>query len=70
MSFVDVVIAVCLSAQPNVCEEQRLTFESHGSLRQCMAEAMPYIAQWAGLHPQWRVVRWRCEFMDGNDRQI
>jgi hypothetical protein len=67
MSFVDVVLAVCLFAQPSVCHEERLSFESHGSLQRCMFEAMPYIAQWSGAHPNWRVVRWRCEWGDAGE---
>ena len=31
-----------------------------GSTRHCMMEAMPYIAQWSGEHPNVAVTRWRC----------
>jgi hypothetical protein len=64
MPIVDLIIAVCLSANPSACRDEHLYFESHGSLRQCMAEAMPTMAKWAGEHPQWKIVRFHCEWAD------
>jgi hypothetical protein len=62
MPIVDLVIAVCLISDPTSCREEHLYFESHGSLRACMAEAIPAMAQWAGNNPQWHIERFHCEW--------
>jgi hypothetical protein len=33
-----------------------------GSLMQCMTQAPPVIAEWAGSHPGRQVVKWRCSY--------
>ena len=70
MTFVDLVFAVCMLAQPAECKEQHLYFEAGGSLNQCMGEAIPHLARWAGEHPGWRVVRFRCEWAGAKGKQI
>lgn len=70
MAFVDLAFAVCLLAQPQVCREEHLYFESGGSLRQCVNQAMPHLARWAGEHPQWHVVRWRCDWAGATGKAI
>ena len=69
MPIVDLIIAVCMVSDPTICRDEHLYFESHGSLQRCMFEAMPAVAAWAGKHPQWRVSRFRCEWVDGNEEQ-
>jgi hypothetical protein len=70
MPIVDLILAVCLAGDPSRCRDEHLYFESHGSLRQCMAEAMPTMAQWAGEHPQWRITRFHCEWADAGREDI
>jgi hypothetical protein len=65
MQIVDLILAVCMISDPQRCRDEHLYFESHGSLRACMWEAVPTIAQWSGEHPQWQVKRFRCEWADG-----
>ncbi|BDV35087.1 hypothetical protein [Methylocystis iwaonis] len=61
MNFVELILTVCTLAQPNACDERRLMLESAtGSTSNCMMQAMPYIAQWSGDHPNVQVTRWRC----------
>lgn len=62
MTFFDVVLAVCLLADPSQCREQRLQYESYGSLQQCVFEAQFFIAQWQAATPDWEVQNWRCEY--------
>ena len=69
MPVVDLVLAVCLLANPADCHDEHLYFESHGSLRACMAEAIPTLAQWAGTHPEWKIVRFHCEWADFNEER-
>lgn len=60
--FVALVLTVCSVTDPADCRNQEFTFESHGSLAQCMFEAQPWIANWQFAHPKLKVARWKCEF--------
>jgi len=62
MSLVELILTVCTLAQPAACEERRLAFVDSGSLRQCLTQAPPKIAEWSMAHPGRRVVRWRCGY--------
>ena len=70
MQMVDLILAVCLISDPNSCRDEHLYFESHGSLRACMMEALPAMADWAGDHPEWRISRFHCEWADLNEQKI
>ena len=69
MLIVDLVLAICMVDDAQKCREEHLYFESHGSLRQCMFQAIPYIAQWSGQHPQWKVKDFHCEWADGLEQK-
>jgi len=60
MDMIDLVVLVCSLAAPGLCQERHLLFESQGSLQACMMQAPPYLAQWAGEHPNLRIARWHC----------
>jgi len=62
MELIDLVLTVCLMADPGKCRIEHLHFESRGSLTQCMFLAQPEIAKWSQEHPALRVVRWKCEY--------
>lgn len=62
MALVELILTVCALAQPADCEEQHLAFVDSGSLRQCLYQAPPKIAEWSASHPSRRVVRWRCGY--------
>lgn len=64
MDMVDLVLTVCLIANPGSCRDEHLYFESRGSLVQCMLLAPAEIAKWTDEHPGRKVVRWRCAFPD------
>ena len=58
MNFVELILTVCTLAQPAACDERKLVLESAtGSTSNCMMQAMPYIAQWCGEHPQLTVTQ-------------
>jgi hypothetical protein len=61
MNMIEVIITVCALAQPGQCQEQHLQFAAQGSIRQCVMNAQPYLAQWVNEHPKWNIVRWHCE---------
>ena len=64
------IMTVCSLASPNQCNEARLQFTDNVSLMQCMMQAPPYLAQWAGEHPDARITRWRCAYPDREDQRL
>ena len=62
MNMVDLILTVCLTANPSNCRLEHLYFESHGSLMQCMLLAPTEIAKWSEGHPRLKVKRWKCAF--------
>jgi hypothetical protein len=62
MDMITIVVMVCALTQPDQCEEQHLEFSWQGSLKQCVMNAQPYIAQWIGDHPKWSVKSYHCEY--------
>jgi hypothetical protein len=64
MLMVDLILMVCMVEDARKCHDEHLYFESHGSLERCMFQAMPYMAEWARNHPQWRITGFHCEWAD------
>ncbi|MCZ4091280.1 hypothetical protein [Sinorhizobium psoraleae] len=64
MNLVDLVLTVCMLANPTDCRTEHLYFESRGSLVQCMMLAPSEIAKWSESHPRLKIVRWKCVFPD------
>jgi len=62
LNLVDLVLTVCLLANPSSCRTEHLYFESRGSLVQCMILAPAEIAKWSGNHPSLKITRWTCVF--------
>ncbi|MCQ0990115.1 hypothetical protein [Jiella marina] len=60
--MIDLVLTVCMVANPANCKEERLSYQARATSAQCMMLSSPYVAAWAGDHPQWSVKRWRCEW--------
>jgi hypothetical protein len=61
MNYIQLILTVCSLMQPESCDERKLTFETAtASPNTCMMQAMPYIAQWSGEHPNLSIKRWRC----------
>ncbi|MDK1494762.1 hypothetical protein QN219_33170 [Sinorhizobium sp. 7-81] len=64
MNLVDLVLTVCMLANPTDCRTEHLYFESRGSLVQCMILAPSEMAKWSESHPTLKIVRWKCVFPD------
>lgn len=64
MDLIDLVLTVCLVANPGNCRVEHLYFEHRGSLQACMWQAPSYIARWSQEHPDVRVVRWTCTYAE------
>lgn len=69
MNLVDLIVLVCSLVSPNACQERHMLVQSNGSLRACAMQAPPYLAQWIGEHPNFRIVRWHCEWPDQEDQR-
>lgn len=70
MGAIDILLSVCLLADPAACEERRIPVSDVGSLSQCMFWAQPHIAAWSTTHPKYRIVKWRCSFPDGEGEPV
>ena len=68
MELIAIVITVCTLLDPTRCEEQRIEFSSQFSLRQCVMNAQPYLAQWIAEHPKWSVKSYHCEYPHMKDK--
>jgi len=60
MNPIDLIVLACSLADPGACHDYHLMVQSAGSLRACTMQAQPYLAQWAGQHPNLRIARWHC----------
>lgn len=59
MPIYEIVVAVCLIADPAVCKEDKIPVQ-HQSPTACMMGSPPLVAKWADEHPKWEVKRWTC----------
>jgi hypothetical protein len=64
MDLVNLVMTVCLVASPGKCRQEKLSFESRGSLMTCMFLAQSEIVKWSAEHPALTVKKWLCELPD------
>ncbi len=64
----EIILSVCLITEPTRCMDQRLPeiVETDNPMR-CNVVSMLHAAQWAGEHPGWRIVKWRCDRPGGRD---
>jgi hypothetical protein len=70
MQLVDLILLACTLTNASACHEAHILFETAGSLQSCTMQAQPYLAQWVGEHPSFRVARWRCAWPDQEDEKI
>lgn len=63
-----IILSVCMTSDPNVCRDYRLSVESDLDLAACTANAPPFVAQWTEEHPGWRIKRWHCT--SGNEADL
>lgn len=70
MSMVELIVVVCSMLSPGACSEKHFLFETVGSLNTCMMQAQPYLAQWAGEHPNDRIAKWRCAWPEQEGKSL
>ena len=70
MNLLDLVVLACSLANPTLCQEKHILFESEGSLNLCLMQAQPYLAQWAGEHPNLRIAGYHCAYPRDEKQRI
>lgn len=59
--MIELVLSVCLVADPARCKDVRLSFaEQSVSPIGCMMNGQVEIAKWTETHPDWQVAKWQC----------
>lgn len=59
----EIVVAVCLLADPGKCKDVHLSYAAEGAAltpHACMMYGQSEIAKWAEGNPNWQVIRWSC----------
>jgi hypothetical protein len=67
-TMIAIILSTCFISDPGVCREQTVPMASEVSAARCAIKAPPYLARWSADHPEWLVVRWRCQAVD--DRKV
>jgi acyl-ACP thioesterase len=58
--MIELVLIVCLNAQPDKCETIYMRQDVPVSMMQCLFNGAKQAAAWAENHPGWIVKRWNC----------
>ena len=59
-TMLELVLTVCLLADPTSCKSERVPVLEGIGLRRYMVEAQLLAAQWVNDHLGWTIGRWRC----------
>jgi hypothetical protein len=70
MNMVELIVMVCSLQNANACSEKHFLFETYGSLNSCMMQAQPYLAQWAGDHPNDRIASFHCAWPEQEGKSL
>jgi hypothetical protein len=62
--MIELIFIACLVASPDRCEERAVALLSGVGLMGCMTMAQPQLALWSEQHPDQRVVRWSCGWVN------
>lgn len=55
----EIVMLVCLSGNPNACEERGITTDFK-TQPMCTMAAQPMMAAWLNQHPKYELRKWAC----------
>jgi len=67
MTWVDLVLTVCLASDTSVCRTEHILLANR-TQKACMTHAQVHIAEWIGNQPEYKVVKWECANPDGPRR--
>ncbi len=68
--MIELLMTVCVIAQPAICRDQHMLLDSDVTPVQCMMNVQPTIARWGSEHPQWFVQRWKCQYPREGNKDI
>jgi hypothetical protein len=68
--MIQLIFVACLAASPDRCEERSVALLPQSGVMGCMVAAQPQLAQWIEQHPDHRVIRWRCGWLDQSGSSI
>lgn len=57
----ELLLVVCLLAEPAQCRERSLVFTGDTSPMECMMDAQTELAKWASTHPKLSIQSWKCQ---------
>lgn len=58
--MVELVLLVCVIAQPAECEEILPPFQQPMTVHECLRRGPLVAARWARTHPDWEIRGWVC----------
>lgn len=60
--MIEIVLSVCMLADPNRCKDVHLSYMSEGDVtpQQCMLYGQSEISKWAEGNPNWKLHKWPC----------
>lgn len=59
-TMLSIILSACLVADPAQCREHNLPAQNIVDPTRCVLLAQPFVAQWAGEHPEWEVKKYAC----------
>lgn len=60
--MIEIVLSVCLLAEPNRCKQEHVTAISESLTPfECLRFGQLETVKWAEAHPKWSVRRWSCQ---------
>lgn len=65
----ELVLVVCLSSSPHLCEERSIGLYPDISAMACLAQGQPQIALWIEQHPGLAVARYSCRDVNGREQR-
>ena len=64
--MINLIFITCLKLAVDSCEERSKVYTEDIGIMGCMVTAQAELAAWVGAHPQFKVVRWSCGWVDSD----
>lgn len=70
MNLLELIFTVCAIGNADMCQDKHIAVEQQASLMSCMMQAQPTMAQWVAQNPEWRIVRWHCDYSANRKQKV
>lgn len=67
--MIELVFVVCTAFSQPSCEQRSMILTDISEWG-CLTDAPPHLAKWAAEHPDWRVSRWTCRYLDTAKQKV